>query len=303
VAKGGQQRKLRGVLRQSQKVWEQKSQRRAMAARTRRLGNSSNEGWGQSRELYLQGASSATDIASRRTQHDEMVHRGPAGFKKHSSSDSLSSDQARYETSYGTSQTGYGTGGTGYTASQGDYAAGQNEVFSGRLGRVQSMESGIAYQHQTSWSGQLSVYGGGPAMARASSHNSLQHSVRTFSGSMDNFATSQHSLLPRRRAGSVARVDGGDELSQQMVLLEEKVALLARQLLHERQDMFKQMMRKRKGWDRVYVVGAWWGRCCEGVAGWLGFVCCCHRTLAVRERNRERARSHNIIINLMCVCE
>ena len=243
VAGGGQERQVKHVLHQCQKVWEQKTQRRAMAARTRRLKSSSSDRE-HSRELYLQGASSATDLSSHRTRHQEMVHRGIAGLKKHSSSEGLGS---RKVDSYGSSQTSFEASQTGFETSQTGFEASQPDVvLVGSLERVRSMESGIAYQHHASWLSQQGGSGERTAMARASSHSSLQHTFRPFSSSTNNLRSSQQSLLPRRHVGSVARLDSGDEWNQQMLLLEEKVSLLARQLLHERRDMFKQMMRKRK---------------------------------------------------------
>ena len=153
--------------------------------------------------------------------------------RKHSSSEMLATSR----TDYGTSHTGYGTSHTDYGTSHTGYR------FGGGLDRVQSMESGMEYQQQMSWHARQ-----GPALARASSHSALQQSIRPFSGSTENIRTSLHSMQPARRVASVVRLDSSasDHVTQQLNMVEEKMELLTKQFLHERQDMFKQIMRTSK---------------------------------------------------------
>ncbi len=230
VAGGGQRRQLAEVLKKCKTMLEKKAERREVRKKSTegRNGHKSRpprdlylQGASTKsqlpRDLYLQGSSSFTDLTSRRAEHENMI-RGTVAMgtvRKHSSSDILNSGVGASQTS----PTGFG--------------------FGRSLDRVKSMESGIAFSAEGS---------GRPAMARASSHSTLQQSIRPFSGSMENIRTSLHSLQPRKRAPSVMRLDSAasDQVTQQMNVLEEKMELLARQFLYERQDMFKQIMRTCK---------------------------------------------------------
>jgi hypothetical protein len=174
-------------------------------------------------DLYVHGASSVTDLSSRRAEHENMLHGGTRGFSKQSSGSSESLDL---------------------------YAP-----FMGNLDRVQSMESGISHQHSKPRKGQtndLSVN-----LPRSASQGNLPPATypshlpphRPHSKSLARSTESFHAqTLAGRRTPSYVQLSNTstEEWSEQLNALEERVGILASRFLYERQDMFKQILRACK---------------------------------------------------------
>lgn len=240
LATGGQDGRLQSVIQQCKKIYTQKSHRRGMVPRTSKVRSasverakgssssaiedrssieqrSSRSALNKFPDLYVQGASSFTDLSSRRAEHESMIRGTTRTYiKKHSSSENL--DQSTMP-----------------------------HMFGGGLDRVQSMEAGMSGQQNMSWKAQGSDLSSS-SLPRSSSQGALQPPLllpsKPFSGSTHSFRTSTHGLHSRQ-APSYTHLDSAssDHLVQQLSMLEERVGLLAMQFLYERQDMFKQIMR------------------------------------------------------------
>ncbi len=198
-------------------------------------------------DLYIQGASSFTDLSSRRAEHQSMVRGGGAGgggargklSTKTSSSDNLDQNVRVYP-------------------------------FVGGLDRVHSMESGISsqdhhhhhhhhrYQHgqgHRAWSsGQATSAGADNTLPRSSSQGTLLHGPHPPAPPAPSSALSNNKTLTRSTESfnfSVGRVPSylhlssttSEDIPHHVTALEERVAMLATQFLYERQDIFKQIMR------------------------------------------------------------
>lgn len=176
-------------------------------------------------DLYVQGASSFTDLSSRRVGHESMVHGGTRSLSKHHSSGSSDSLDL--------------------------YAP-----FMGNLDRVQSMESGISQEQQAiSWKiGNEQT----ATLPRSASQGHLPPAVypshppprpplnKAMARSTENFHTqTPHGLLSSgRRTPSYVHLSGGNEdWTERLDGLEDRLGLLAKRFLYERQDVFKQILR------------------------------------------------------------
>lgn len=171
-------------------------------------------------DLYVQGASSFTDLSSRRLEHDNMI-RGVAKSKQSSgSSESLDL-----------------------------YAP-----FTSNLDRVQSMESGISQEQQNKkWKvGNQQT----ATLPRSASQGNLPPAVypshppprpplnKAMARSTENFHTQTLGLSSGRRTPSYVHLSGtSEDLSDQLGALEDRVGMLALRFLYERQDVFKQILR------------------------------------------------------------
>ena len=185
-------------------------------------------------DLYVQGASSFTDLSSRREEHVNMIRGGGrvGGISRHSSTSSESLDENTF--------TPFGGG--------------------GGLERVQSMESGISSQQQAiSWR-----VGGGPEQStailpRSSSQGTLPPLpkslppprpglTKSLARSTESFHTQTFGLASARRTPSYVQLSSGgeQEWTEQLSSVEERVGVLASRFLYERQDMFKQILRACK---------------------------------------------------------
>ena len=172
-------------------------------------------------DLYVQGASSFTDLRSRRTEHEHMI-RGvggsgrPGNISRHSSTSSESLD---------------------------------HDLFTpfGGLDRVHSMESGISQQQGSSWSmEQLST------LARSASQGNLPPPLpstrpplgKSLARSTESFQTQTFSTGPGRRTPSYLQLSSAasEDLAEQLRSLEERIGVLASHFLYERRDMFKQIL-------------------------------------------------------------
>lgn len=183
-------------------------------------------------ELYVQGASSVTDLTTRRAEHKTMVHGTGrmGGLSKHSSTEHLEHKNRGLE-------------------------------FGGGLDRVQSMESGIAQQESKPWRIHQDPQQNA-TLPRSASQGTLpvnphiaspSRPAPSFSKSLtrstENFHTHTFGSFPTHRTPSYMRLDSSttsDDLTNQLSALEERVKVLATQFLYERQDMFKQILRKRE---------------------------------------------------------
>lgn len=187
-------------------------------------------------DLYVQGASSSTDLSSRREEHVQMIRgSGRAASTSQRSSTSSESLNENTFTPFG------GVGGV--------------------LERVHSMESGISSQHQqATWrSGGMEPFSA--PLPRSSSQGNLPplpkslppaHPglTRSLARSTESFHTQTFGLASARRTPSSVHLSssagGGEEWTEQMTALEERVGVLASRFLYERQDMFKQILRACK---------------------------------------------------------
>lgn len=181
-------------------------------------------------DLYIHGASSFTDLSSRRAEHESMITRGGSAgtsMSKYTSSSSESLDQNLFA------------------------------PFGGGLDRVQSMESGIAEQQPKTWKGHRTEHSS--TLPRSASQGSLPPPLpslppprplpaKSLARSTENFHTQTFGLASARRTPSYVHLDsaGNEELAEQVAALEERIGVLAMRFLYERQDMFKQILRARK---------------------------------------------------------
>ena len=171
-------------------------------------------------ELYVQGASSFTNLSSRRAEHESMLHSGTRSKQTSGSSESLD----------------------------------LHAPFMGSLDRVQSMESGISHEETKTWkthsNEQLTT------LSRSASQGNLPPAVhlpprpphsKSLARSTENFHTQTFGLSSSRRTPSYVHLNSAnDEWSEQLAALEERVGTLASRFLYERQDMFKQILRACK---------------------------------------------------------
>lgn len=175
-------------------------------------------------ELYVQGASSFTDLTSRRAEHKHMIRgTGRGNMGRHSSTSTESLDQDLFT------------------------------PFSGALDRVHSMESGISQQQNTPWRSHSTDQSAN--LSRSASQGNLPpepgaipHSrppARSLARSTESFHTQTFGLPSSRRTPSYLQLSGED-VSEQLSHLEERVGVLASRFLYERQDMFKQILRACK---------------------------------------------------------
>lgn len=187
-------------------------------------------------DLYVQGASSYTDLSSRRAEHENMIRGNgrTGGMNRHSSTSSESLDENLFTP----------FGGAGASAG---------------LERVQSMESGISssQQNTSSWKmGEMDV-SGTSTLPRSSSQGTLPPFPKSLpplrpgmARSTESFHTQTHGLASARRTPSYIQLSSGLSREQdwpdQLAALEERVGVLASRFLYERQDMFKQILRARK---------------------------------------------------------
>lgn len=173
-------------------------------------------------ELYVQGASSFTDISSRRAEHESMLYSGTRNISKQSSSSSESLDL---------------------------YAP-----FMGSLDRVQSMESGISHEQTKPWRTHSSEQSA--TLPRSASQGNLPPAVhppphpphvKSLARSTENFHTQTFGLTSGRKTPSYVHLSSpNDDWSEQLTALEDRVGTLASRFLYERQDMFKQILRACK---------------------------------------------------------
>ena len=166
-------------------------------------------------DLYVQGASSFTDLSTRRSEHQHMI-RGAVrtgntkGITKYSSSDNL--DLKRLPSPLGNV-----------------------------LDRVQSMDSGIAQQQNR----YFNVKGTDICSASQDTLPPPQLFTKSIARRTESFHTQTFGPSSTQRTPSYVHFDSGssEDLSHQLNSLEERVGVLATQFLYERQDMFKQILR------------------------------------------------------------
>lgn len=176
-------------------------------------------------DLYVQGASSYTDLSSRRAEHESMLHGATRSIGRQSSGSSESLDL---------------------------YAP-----FMGSLDRVQSMETGISQGQSKPWRAQSNEQS--VTLPRSASQGNLPPAVypshppprpplsKSLARSTESFHTQTFGLTSGRRTPSYVHLSSAnEEKSEQLTALEERVGVLASQFLYERQDMFKQILRACK---------------------------------------------------------
>lgn len=175
-----------------------------------------------SSELYVQGASSVTDLSSRRTQHQHMIRGGVANrasFSRHSSTSSESLDHELFTTF-------------------------------GGLDRVHSMESGISQHQITPW--KVQTQDQSATLPRSASQDNLPPSFpaprpplgKSLARSTESFHTQTFGSGATRRTPSYLQLSstGSEDFSEQLHKLEEGIGVLASRFLYERRDMFKQIL-------------------------------------------------------------
>lgn len=169
-------------------------------------------------DLYVQGASSFTDLTSRRMEHSNMIRGTARTMSKQSSGSSESLDL---------------------------YAP-----FMGSLDRVQSMESGISGEQQWKASNEQSS-----TLPRSASQGNIPPAIppshhpppRPPLNKAMARSTETLGLSSSRRTPSYLHLSAGnEEWVEQLSALEDRVGILALRFLHERQDMFKQILRACK---------------------------------------------------------
>ena len=172
-------------------------------------------------DIYVQGASSFTDLSSRREEHQSMVRGGGKSISRHSSTSSESLDL---------------------------YAP----FMGATLDRVHSMESGISQDHTKSWRVQDAIDQSAANLPRSASQGNLppvlQHSSHRppvlLSKSSAQSAENFHTHTAVRKAPSYVQLGhSGEDLMEEVHALEDRVGILATRFLYERQDMFKQILR------------------------------------------------------------
>lgn len=188
-------------------------------------------------DLYVQGASSFTDLSTRRIEHDNMLRGTTRSISKQSESLDL-------------------------------YAP-----FMGSLDRVQSMESGIAQEQSKPWKAQgneqsatlprSASQGNLPPLAYPS-HPPPHPLSKSTARSTESFHTQTFGLSAGRRTPSYVHLNSANEDWPELLsALEDRVGVLASRFLYERQDMFKQILRACKSLYsyidvvRGYVHGTW----------------------------------------------
>lgn len=175
-------------------------------------------------DLYVQGASSYTDLSSRRAEHENMLHGATRSISKQSSGSSESLDL---------------------------YAP----FITGSLDRVQSMETGISHEQSKPWRANEQS----TTLPRSASQGNLPPALypshppprpplsKSLARSTENFHTQTFGLTSARRTPSYVHLNSAnEERNEQLSALEERVGVLASQFLYERQDMFKQILRACK---------------------------------------------------------
>lgn len=268
---GGQDTKLRGFLQQCKQIYQQQAHRQG-ATFTKTTGErkeslklsgrggreaaqvsarsyeaiqkkkvegdkSSRDPTSKYSDLYVQGASSFTNLSSRRVEHESMIRggggRGGVGtaISRNSSTSSESLDQDLFT------------------------------PFMGGLDRVQSMESGIFQEQNKSWkieqsntlprsASQGNLPGHGHGLHTTGPPNCPPTISRSLARSTESFHTQTFGLPSSRRSPSYVQLSSSsrtnDELSDPLSVLEERIAVLASRFLYERQDMFKQILRACK---------------------------------------------------------
>ena len=171
-------------------------------------------------DIYVQGASSFTDLSSRREEHQSMVRGGGKSMSRHSSTSSESLDL---------------------------YAP----FMGAMLDRVHSMESGISQDHTKSWKAQDATNQSVASLPRSASQGNLPpvlHSSHRppvlLSKSLAQSAENFHTHTAVRKAPSYVHLGhSGEDLMEELHALEDRVGILATRFLYERQDMFKQILR------------------------------------------------------------